>query len=482
MKRFLAILLAFCVVLTLLPPATAVETEPAAAFEAETPVEQADAAGAAAEHATALADDDDAGDPDPDPDPEPDPEPEPIAVERISLSDTALTLMAERTHPLLLTVFPENATDKTAVWTTSNPSVAAVDANGVVTAVGLGTAVITAKVADRTASCTVTVRFGDVYESAYYYNDVYWALANNITNGTSNTMFSPDQACTRAQAVTLLYRINGSPAAGGANPFADISSGAYYYNAVLWASQNGIVVGTSATTFSPNQTCTRAQIVTMIWRCRRQRPAAANGFSDVASNSYYYTPVRWAAEQGVTNGTAPGRFSPDAPCTRAQIIRFLHNCDARQNAILNRSVWQVYYPQAEAVLDQVGWDLRAAFNWSASLPYYGHGKADMPENPSPGTEWFANFGFTNRKGNCYVMAATFYEMAVCLGYQPRQMSGKVPLRRGGWGPHSWVEIDINGATYVFDPDFTYGTGRNGYMISYGQTGTWQYADYTVMSL
>ena len=105
----------------------------------------------------------------------------------------------------------------------------------------------------------------------------------------------------------------------------------------------------------------------------------------------------------------------------------------------------------------------------------------MPEDPSPGIEWFADFGFTYRKGNCYVMAATFYEMAVLLGYAPRQMSGRVPLASGGWGPHSWVEIDFNGQTYVFDPDFTYGTGRNGYMISYGQTGTWRYADYSPMS-
>lgn len=248
---------------------------------------------------------------------------------------------------------------------------------------------------------------------------------------------------------------------------------------MLWAYQNKITSGTSATTFSPNKTCTRAEIITMIWRCRRQWPGGAPSFKDIPSPSYYYYPVAWATERGITSGTSATSFSPGDGCTRAQIVRFLHNCEGGGYARLDPSAWELYYPYAEAVLNEVGWDLKAAFNWSSSkIPYYGHGKADMPETGAPGTEWFANFGFTKGKGNCFVMAATFWEMAVLLGYAPRQIYGVVLPR----SPHSWVEIDFDGKTYVFDPDYTYAKKRNGYMITYGQSGTWAYgSSKTVMS-
>lgn len=141
---------------------------------------------------------------------------------------------------------------------------------------------------------------------------------------------------------------------------------------------------------------------------------------------------------------------------------------------------EIQYPKAVAVLDKVGWDLKKAFQWASSLTYYGH-TADMPQDASPGIEWYADYGFDHLKGNCYVMAATFCEMARTLGYNAQQISGKVPLRSGGLGPHSWVEIIINGTTYVFDPNFTHDTGRNGYQITYGQSGTWRYVRQTVMS-
>ncbi|MCR5109236.1 MAG: transglutaminase-like domain-containing protein [Lachnospiraceae bacterium] len=138
------------------------------------------------------------------------------------------------------------------------------------------------------------------------------------------------------------------------------------------------------------------------------------------------------------------------------------------------------YEKATAVLNMIGYDMKAAFNWSAGMTYYGHGKPDMPEVADPGTHWFANFGFDNHKGNCFVMAATFCEMARVMGYAPRQMCGYVPARRGGMTIHSWVEIDVDGQTYVCDPDFTYGTHKNGFMIKYGQPGTWRYTNYFVM--
>lgn len=139
------------------------------------------------------------------------------------------------------------------------------------------------------------------------------------------------------------------------------------------------------------------------------------------------------------------------------------------------------YDYAREVLDEVGWDPKAAFDWSAGLKYYGHGKPDMPENGAPGTNWFALFGFTKHKGNCYVMAATFCQMARLMGYDAQQVSGQVPARSGGLTPHSWVEVYIDGQTYVCDPDFTYGTKRNGFMIQYRQPGTWMYTNYSPMN-
>ena len=134
------------------------------------------------------------------------------------------------------------------------------------------------------------------------------------------------------------------------------------------------------------------------------------------------------------------------------------------------------YPLAARVLDTVGWDLKSAYNWCVyTLKYYGHGKPDMPEEGSNGTRWFADFGFTNLKGNCYVFSATFYEMAKLLGYSPRQIDGKIPLRAGGYGPHSWIEMDIDGMTYVFDPECTYAVKIDAYMIWYGKPGTWRYS-------
>lgn len=138
------------------------------------------------------------------------------------------------------------------------------------------------------------------------------------------------------------------------------------------------------------------------------------------------------------------------------------------------------YPLAAARLDQIGWNLKAAFDWSSSLTYYGH-TADMPQTSATSMEWYAEYGFKNLKGNCYVMAATFCEMAKTLGYECSQISGSVPLLAGGYGPHSWCEITIDGEVYVCDPDFTNETGRNGYLIKYGQSGTWIYKIEDVMS-
>ena len=167
--------------------------------------------------------------------------------------------------------------------------------------------------------------FVDVPEGSYYEEAVNWAVEKGITTGTDATHFSPDGICTRAQAVTFLWRAAGSPAAKSAvMPFTDVKAGSYYYDAVLWAVENGITKGTSDTMFSPDATCSRAQIVTFLWRSQKS-PAAgtANPFTDVKASAYYADAVLWAVKEDVTKGTTNTTFSPDANCTRAQIVTFI---------------------------------------------------------------------------------------------------------------------------------------------------------------
>ena len=166
--------------------------------------------------------------------------------------------------------------------------------------------------------------FSDVSDDAYYADAVRWAIDNGITMGVTEELFAPNAGCTRAHAVTFLWRLAGRPETAGDMPFEDVAEGSYYYDAVLWAVQNGVTRGTSDTAFSPNDPCTRAQIVTLIWRFLGQ-PVSNGGiaFTDVPADSYYYEAVRWAAEKGITRGTSDTAFSPDDPCTRAQIVTFL---------------------------------------------------------------------------------------------------------------------------------------------------------------
>ena len=168
--------------------------------------------------------------------------------------------------------------------------------------------------------------FIDVPAGSYYEDAVIWAVDKGITTGTSATTFNPNGICTRAQAVTFLWRAAGSPAAKSAvMPFTDVKAGSYYYDAVLWAVEQGITKGTSDTMFSPDATCTRAQIVAFLWRSEKS-PAAgtANPFADVKSTAYYADAVMWAVKEDITKGTTSTTFSPDADCTRAQIVTFLY--------------------------------------------------------------------------------------------------------------------------------------------------------------
>ena len=169
--------------------------------------------------------------------------------------------------------------------------------------------------------------FTDVLSSAYYAKPVVWAVQHGIAKGMTTTEFWPESDCTRGQIVTFLWRAEGSPAPSSSySPFTDVDSGKYYYKPMLWAVQKGITKGMTATTFCPDLSCTRGQAVTFLWRAKNKPMnfSASNPFTDVQPNSYYYYPVLWAVSKKITNGMTATGFWPDYNCTRGQIVTFLY--------------------------------------------------------------------------------------------------------------------------------------------------------------
>ena len=239
-----------------------------------------------------------------------------------------------------ISISPSKASKGETVTVTVKPddgytvkTVTVTDQNGnKIPVTNLGNGKFTFKMPDSTVEIKAVIvpmaanPFVDVPASAYYADAVSWAVANGITSGTTATTFSPNASCTRAQAVTFLWRAAGSPEpASTRNPFTDVKSDAYYYKAVLWAVEKGITVGTTDTTFSPNATCTRAQIVTFLWRdSGSEAVQTAVPFEDVKRGMYYYNAVTWAVKNGITSGTTATTFSPNNDCTRAQIVTFLY--------------------------------------------------------------------------------------------------------------------------------------------------------------
>lgn len=189
----------------------------------------------------------------------------------------------------------------------------------------------------------------------------------------------------------------------------------------------------------------------------------AKGYDDIALLEHF-----------IFNGIKEGRQAKEGVTKDSDTYKYFREKDISSIIYDGRGA---KYPKALQRI--MGKDLKAAFDIASSIPYFGRND-EIPRDPIWTTEQFADFGFDNGKGNCYVMAAMFYEMAYILGYNPRQMAGWVPSRTRGITQHSWVEIDIDGQTYVFDPDFTYSTKKNGFMVKYGTPGTWKYSDYNVM--
>ena len=167
--------------------------------------------------------------------------------------------------------------------------------------------------------------FTDVHAEDYYYDAVLWAAQKGITGGMSDTLFAPNAVCTRAQIVTFLWRAAGSPEPKALSSFADVPADAYYARAVAWAVENGITNGTTDTTFGPDETCTRAHGVTLLSRAAGTNTASGNSnFADVDVNAYYASAVKWAVDNGITNGISSSLFGPDSSCTRAQVVTFLY--------------------------------------------------------------------------------------------------------------------------------------------------------------
>lgn len=232
--------------------------------------------------------------------------------------------IALKDQTVTITTTPKNGYTLSAVFVT--------DANGrqlPLTDLGNGCFSFTMPASKVTVRATYrklqSTSFKDVLPGAYYYDAVQWAVDSSITTGVGNDLFDPNGICTRAQIITFLWRAAGCPEPETTvNPFNDVKPGDYYYKAVLWAVETGITKGISAGQFRPNDSCTRAQAVTFLFRAFGTKTNAVSAFRDVSQNAYYAPAVNWAVKNGVTNGTAPALFSPDTTCTRAQIVTFLY--------------------------------------------------------------------------------------------------------------------------------------------------------------
>ncbi len=208
--------------------------------------------------------------------------------------------------------------------------------------------------------------FVDVPADAYYKDAVDWAVTRGITDGTTATTFSPNASCTRAQMVTFLWRMNGSPVVQNKTvPFVDVAPTSYYYNAVLWATTQGITEGTDDTHFSPNDKVTRAQAVTFLWRADgSKKPTGSSGFADVPADAYYADAVAWAKEQGITDGKDAQHFAPNDDCTRAQIVTFLYRYACGSGSVLTTTKYPVIL-----VHGLLGWGEYDDIN--GLIPYFG---------------------------------------------------------------------------------------------------------------
>ena len=254
-------------------------------------------------------------------------------------SNPGSTISVPSTPNGTVTVTPSTATKDTTVTITTKPNegyelgdLTVKDANGnalPLTDKGDGKYTFTmpgSKVVVEASfvKTAVSTGFADVPADAYFADAVKWAVDKGVTNGLSDTMFGPYEPCTRAQIVTFLWRAAGSPEPKTASSFTDVSASAYYAKAVAWAVENGITNGMTETTFAPDATCTRGQSVTFLYRALKGTASGSTNFTDVKSDTFYADAINWAVANNVTNGTSNTTFSPNADCTHAEIVTFLY--------------------------------------------------------------------------------------------------------------------------------------------------------------
>ena len=257
-----------------------------------------------------------------------------------SSSDPTYSVTVDKTENGSVTVSPKSASKGSAVTITVKPdsgytleTLTAIDSKGKeiqLTDKGEGKYTFTMPAGKVEVKATFMEDnsmlnfFYDVPNGAYFYEAVKWAVKNGITTGVGNDLFAPEQPCTRAQIVTFLWRAAGSPEPKTAVSFADVPAGSYYAKAVAWAVENGITNGMAETTFAPNATCTRGQSVTFLYRALKGTASGSTNFTDVKSDAFYADAISWAVANNVTNGTSNTTFSPNADCTRAEIVTFLY--------------------------------------------------------------------------------------------------------------------------------------------------------------
>ena len=248
-------------------------------------------------------------------------------VSNLKLNKTKSNIVAGKTITL-------KATGASGVkWSSSDKALASVSSSGKITAKQAGSVVITATAADgSTATCTVQVLFKDVTSAKdFWYQPTYYLANTGIVKGyDKQTTFKPANDCTRAQMVTFLWRLNGCPEPKtNTTKFKDIKKSDYYYKPVLWAVEKGITTGTSKTKFSPKGVCTRAQTVTFLWRMagKPDPKTTKNKFNDVKSEDYFYKAALWASEKKIVAGYTDGTFKPQGKCLRRQMVTFLYKYD-----------------------------------------------------------------------------------------------------------------------------------------------------------
>jgi len=250
-----------------------------------------------------------------------------VKVTGVALNKTSLNVVKGKTATLKATVSPSDAANKAVTWKSSNTGVLTVSSSGKITAKTPGKATVTVTTADGsyTAKCTVRVQFTDVTDTGeFFYTPVYNLVDKKVIEGWSDGTFRPYNVCNRASVVTFLWRMKGKPS-GGTAKFKDLTGNSDFDKAIAWASQKGIAEGYSDNTFRPWVTCNRTAVITFIWRAAgKPMPTRMSNFKDVTNNMEFDLAISWASEKGITTGYSDNTFRPWDTCTRAAIVSFLY--------------------------------------------------------------------------------------------------------------------------------------------------------------